>query len=202
MVLHNLTVMSMRHQEEEDVKVTFSGDPYNIELKELGGEGGHQLDGGLEEDRESELTDQETGDQSNLIQSLSQDSVSSGGVVKEYEIALEHLGFGLFHILLLLISGTALLSDAIEILSISFVLPVLNRPEEYGAKDTEEAVLSSIIFVGMLFGSYVWGSLADIIGRRTSVVSSLTVSAVFGMISAFSPWFWLFVVLRFFSGFG
>ena len=180
---------------ENGVEVAFSDASPNIEMTAFG-----PLEDEEKSDQESEPTDQETGDLSSLIQS--QDGVDSDGVVREYETALKYLGFGLFHILLLMINGTALLSDAIEVLSISFVLPVLNRPEEYGVGDSEEAVLSSIIFVGMLFGSYVWGSLADIIGRRTTIVASLTVSAAFGIFSAFSPWFWLFVLFRFFSGFG
>lgn len=150
---------------------------------------------------EGDLTDQEAGDQKSLIPS-EEDGIDSDGVVREYEVALKYLGFGFFHVILLLINGTALLSDAIEVLSISFVLPVLNKKEEYGVGDLGEALLSSVIFIGMLFGSYIWGSMADIVGRRTTLIASLTVSAVFGFISAFSPWFWLFVLLRFFSGFG
>ena len=154
----------------------------------------------LLEQSDGDTTDQESGDHKTLLSS--EEEIDSEGVVREYEVALKYLGFGLFHILLLLVSGTALLSDAIEILSISFVLPVLSHPDEFGAGDLEEAVLSSIIFVGMLFGSYVWGGLADVIGRRTTIVISLSLGAVFGFVSAFSPWFWLFVVLRFLSGFG
>ena len=190
------------HEEEDGAEVAFSGATKNIELTEFS-----RLDEDqttkkeVAEESDVDLTDQEAGDQKSLIQS-SEDGIDSDGVVREYEVALERLGFGLFHILLLMINGTALLSDAIEILSISFVLPVLNRPEEYGVGDSQEAVLSSIIFVGMLFGSYIWGGSADIIGRRTTIVASLTVSAVFGILSAFSPWFWLFVLFRFFSGFG
>ncbi len=188
---------------EDGVEVAFSDTTHNVELTEFGrlDEDQTNQDQGRDQEEEALSTDQEIGDQKSLIQS-SEDGVDSDGVVREYEVALKHLGFGFFHILLLLINGTALLSDAIEVLSISFVLPVLNDPEEFGVGDSEEAVLSSIIFVGMLFGSYIWGSLADIVGRRTTIVCSLTVSAIFGILSAFSPWFWLFVLFRFFSGFG
>ena len=128
--------------------------------------------------------------------------VDKKGVVKEYEVALKHLGFGFFHILLLVINGVALSSDAVEILSISFIFPVLSRKDGWGLGSAEEALLGSTIFLGMLFGSFVWGSLADMIGRRTSIVIALLVSAVFGFFSAFLPWFWMFVLFRFLSGFG
>ena len=128
--------------------------------------------------------------------------IDKDGVVREYEVALKHLGFGLFHVFLILVNGIALSSDAVEVLSISFVLPVLNRPEEFGISDTEESVLSSVIFLGMLFGSYFWGSLADIVGRRTTLMFSLALSGLFGFVSAFAPTFVVFVLLRFCSGFG
>lgn len=162
-----------------------------------------ETEDGVAEDllSEGDLTDHETGDLKSLISS-EDGGIDSDGVVREYEVALKHLGFGLFHIIFLFVNGMALMSDAIEVLSISFVLPVLNRPEEYGVGDAGEAWLSSIIFVGMLFGSYIWGSMADIVGRRTALIASLTISAVFGFASAFSPSFWLFILLRFFSGFG
>ena len=124
------------------------------------------------------------------------------GVVKEYEMALKHLGFGFFHIVLLVINGVALSSDAVEILSISFIFHVLSRKDGWGLGGAEEALLVSTIFLGMLFGSFVWGSLADMIGRRTSIVIALLMSAVFGFFSAFLPWFWMFVLFRFLSGFG
>lgn len=170
-----------------------------VELTEFGA-GGEEVEEGGRQSEGEEFSDQEVGDQKSLIHC--EDGVDGDGVVKEYEVALKHLGFGYFHIMLLFINGVALLSDAVEVLSISFVLPVLNHPDEYGVGDFEGALLGSVIFVGMLFGSYIWGSLADISGRRTTLVVSLCVSGVFGLVSAFSPWFWLFTCLRFFSGFG
>ena len=128
--------------------------------------------------------------------------IDKDGVVREYEVALKYLGFGLFHCFLLLVNGIALSSDAVEVLSISFVLPVLYKPEEFGISDAQSAGLSSIIFLGMLFGSYFWGSLADIAGRRTTLLFSLALSGLFGLASAFAPTFWVFILLRFCSGFG
>lgn len=128
--------------------------------------------------------------------------ISDEGEVLEYEVALKYLGFGLFHIVLLVINGIALSSDAVEVLSISFVFPILKDRSDWQVGDEREALLASIIFVGMLFGSFVWGGLADMVGRRTTIVASLLVSVLFGFTSAFVPWFWMFVLFRFFSGFG
>ncbi len=201
------TLRARKPQDEDSPEVNFptakNSEEESIELTSFG-KLTYEVDGQLldnnGEDSGSEGATEGEEDEKSLINS--EDSIDSDGVVREYETALKHLGFGLFHILLLIINGFALSSDAVEVLSISFVLPVLVHPEEFGADDKAEAVLGSIIFVGMLFGSYIWGGLADVIGRRTTLIGSLAVSAIFGILSAFSPWFWLFVVFRFFSGFG
>ena len=124
------------------------------------------------------------------------------GVVTEYEVALKHLGFGFFHVLLMVINGFAFSADAVEVLSISFIFPVLADRDQWHVTNEQEAILGSTIFVGMLFGNFIWGSLADMVGRRTTIMASLLFSVVFGFSSAFVPWFWLFVLFRFFSGFG
>lgn len=128
--------------------------------------------------------------------------VDEKGVVREYEDVLEIIGFGLFHMLILIVNGIAVSSDAIEVLSISFVLRIIRRGDEFGVTDVQNALLSSILFAGMLFGSYIWGSFADVSGRRFTLLTSLTINGVFGLLSAFAPNFCTFVLFRFISGVG
>jgi hypothetical protein len=47
--------------------------------------------------------------------------------IKSFEDALEAPGFGLFHVLLILVSGWALASDSVEVQCVSFVTPQLNN---------------------------------------------------------------------------
>ena len=54
----------------------------------------------------------------------------------------------------------------------------------------------------MMFGGYVWGSMADISGRRKVIIYSLAVNGLFGLASAFAQSYWLLLLLRFLSGFG
>ena len=172
----------------------------------LGAENGHATDSEVElfgdADRKSLISSTSADKNGGVSANPPVPDIDKDGVVREYEVALKYLGFGLFHCCLLLVNGIALSSDAVEVLSISFVLPVLYKPEEFGISDAESAVLSSIIFLGMLFGSYFWGSLADIAGRRTTLLFSLALSGLFGLASAFAPTFWVFILLRFCSGFG
>ena len=124
------------------------------------------------------------------------------GVYNNYEEVLKVVGFGLGHILLLLGTGVALSSDAVEVLSISFALPIIRKPSELDIENWQNGLLSSVIFIGMLIGGYAWGGIADISGRRLTLITSLTVNGLFGALSAFSPDFYVLLLLRFLSGVG
>ena len=67
---------------------------------------------------------------------------------------------------------------------------------------TEEGVLDAIIFLGMMVGGYIWGSLSDLIGRRSCLISSLSFNGLFAFCSAFSPNYPSFLLFRFLSGVG
>lgn len=155
----------------------------------------------LQEGGEESGTDVEVCPEEDQRKLIIIDEIDDTGIVKEYEVALKYVGFGFFHILLMLINGMALSSDAVEVLSISFILPILKQ-DEWFITDWQNALLSSIIFVGMLFGSYLWGSLADISGRRFTLLISFTINGVMGFLSAFSPNYVVFLFFRFFSGIG
>jgi len=53
-----------------------------------------------------------------------------------------------------------------------------------------------------MFGCYIWGALSDSIGRRIVLITSLGVTAVFGMFSSLAMNINSFIVLRFITGFG
>lgn len=54
----------------------------------------------------------------------------------------------------------------------------------------------------MIFGSYVWGSLADSRGRKSVLVISMLVDFVAAFFSSLAPNFASFLACRFFNGFG
>lgn len=53
----------------------------------------------------------------------------------------------------------------------------------------------------MLFGSHLWGFLADTTGRRSVVMLTLFVDTVIAILAALVPVYWMFLVLRFLAGF-
>ncbi|XP_065912696.1 synaptic vesicle glycoprotein 2C-like [Dysidea avara] len=120
--------------------------------------------------------------------------------VYKYHDAINYIGFGLFHIIQMICMGVALSSDAVEVLVISLVLPQLTH--DLNATDLQNAWLASIIFLGMFVGDFVWGVLADIAGRRATMILSLSMNGLAGFLSGVAPNYPIFVILRFIGGIG
>ncbi|CAJ1052325.1 solute carrier family 22 member 7-like [Xyrichtys novacula] len=61
---------------------------------------------------------------------------------------------------------------------------------------------ATIFFMGVMVGAAVFGYLSDRFGRKSMLLVSYIVAAVFGIASAFSFNYTMFAVMRFFTGFG
>lgn len=120
--------------------------------------------------------------------------------LKKLSSILDSIGYGFFHVILLIVSGWALASDSVEILCISFISPAAQDDLELTRKT--EGWLDSSIFVGMMIGGYFWGGWADAVGRRTCLLNSLLLNGGSGLISAFMPSYGWFLLFRIFSGIG
>ncbi|ONM23537.1 Organic cation/carnitine transporter 7 [Zea mays] len=78
--------------------------------------------------------------------------------------ALVSMGFGKFHAFVLAYSGMAKISEAMEMMLLSFVGQSVQA--EWGLSAHEESLITSVVFVGMLVGAYAWGIVSDNYGRR------------------------------------
>ncbi|HUQ58838.1 MFS transporter [Lentzea sp.] len=97
-------------------------------------------------------------------------------------------------------SFVAYMFDALEILLLSFALPVIRADLELTT--TQGGLLATATLLGIGVSSVTVGWLADNYGRKRALMVSL---AVFGMFTAailVVPSFTLFVVLRFLAGMG
>ena len=63
------------------------------------------------------------------------------------ESYLKFSGLGLFHVVLVLVSGLATAADAVEIFGVSFVVPVAE--DDLGLSTSDKGWLQASIFVGM-----------------------------------------------------
>ena len=64
--------------------------------------------------------------------------------------------------------GVALVIDVMKAASLGFVLPGMRA--EYGLRFSAVAVLPFVALLGTTVGSFVWGALADIYGRRAAIL--------------------------------
>ncbi|KAH9805454.1 Organic cation/carnitine transporter 7 [Citrus sinensis] len=114
--------------------------------------------------------------------------------------ALNHVGFGKFQILVLIYAGLGLVAEAMEIMILSFIGPAIKS--EWNLSPAQETLLTSVVFAGLLVGSYSWGFISDNYGRRKGLLGIAMLASVAGLLSAFSLNYLSLVTLRGLVGIG
>ncbi|XP_027065556.2 organic cation/carnitine transporter 7 [Coffea arabica] len=114
--------------------------------------------------------------------------------------ALSTIGFGNFQTVLLLYGALGWVAEAMELMILSFIGPVLQS--EWRLSSSKESLISTVVFAGMLIGAYLWGHISDNWGRKKGFLGAAILSAGAGLLSAFSPNYITFVTCRFFAGIG
>jgi len=127
------------------------------------------------------------------------------------ELVLEKLGTTPLQWKCCVILGFANAADAVEILAIGYIITVYVDPES--GKHIDElawasSLLTSAVFVGMLIGGLLSGSLGDRYGRKHLLAASLFANGAAGVVSALTlflpaeiqiPWL---ICFRFLGGLG
>ncbi|CAA0821205.1 Organic cation/carnitine transporter 7 [Striga hermonthica] len=124
------------------------------------------------------------------------------GEDKTYTVdeALIALGFGNFQVSVLLYAGMGGVSEAMEMMLLSFVGPAVQSA--WGLSPHQEGLITSVVFAGMLVGAYSWGIVSDTYGRRKGFFVTASITAMAGVLSAFSPNLALLITLRGLVGLG
>ncbi|KQQ97198.1 MFS transporter [Massilia sp. Leaf139] len=116
------------------------------------------------------------------------------------EQGIQTAGVGKFQYRLFMIFGLVWMADAMQVLSIGFSAPSIAKT--FGIPVPQALQTGTLFFVGMLVGAFVFGRLADRIGRRPVLMGAVVIDAVFGVASAFAPDFTWLLALRFLTGIG
>mmetsp|Transcript_10641 Transcript_10641/g.20851 ORF Transcript_10641/g.20851 Transcript_10641/m.20851 type:complete len:462 (-) Transcript_10641:26-1411(-) len=116
------------------------------------------------------------------------------------EEAIDTAGFGWFQIKLVLITGFCISADAMELMMLSFLGPAAKC--EWGLSTSQVSLLTTVVFLGMLFGTYFWGAIADRYGRLKSLFYALILVFVFAILSAASINYYMLLFCRLLVGFG
>ncbi len=105
---------------------------------------------------------------------------------------------------IVLVAGLANASDSIEILMVSDVLTAFGPPDSCSIclNDAEKSLLAAAMFLGMLFGGVICGSLGDRFGRRRLLMLTTLLNAVCGFLFSLVSTPWSLSLFRFGTGFG
>ncbi|XP_023045818.2 putative transporter SVOPL [Piliocolobus tephrosceles] len=116
------------------------------------------------------------------------------------EDAVETIGFGRFHIALFLIMGSTGVVEAMEIMLIAVVSPVIRC--EWQLENWQVALVTTMVFFGYMVFSILFGLLADRYGRWKILLISFLWGAYFSLLTSFAPSYIWFVFLRTMVGCG
>lgn len=114
--------------------------------------------------------------------------------------AISHIGFGWFHVKLVVVLGLVWMVEGMEIFVMSVLAPYLRC--YWGLSYLEETLLPILTSVGMMISSPFWGWICDIYGRKKGLYISSFWFIYFAFLSTFAPnYIWL-LFLRFLVGVG
>uniref|UniRef100_A0AAZ3P0T2 Major facilitator superfamily (MFS) profile domain-containing protein n=1 Tax=Oncorhynchus tshawytscha TaxID=74940 RepID=A0AAZ3P0T2_ONCTS len=116
------------------------------------------------------------------------------------EDAVEAIGFGKFQWKLSILTGLSWMADAMEMMILSVISPQLHC--EWMLPSWKVAMLTSVVFIGMMFSSTLWGNISDKYGRKVGLTMCMMWVLYYGFLSAFSPAYGWVMVLRGLVGFG
>uniref|UniRef100_A0A8C6SF21 Synaptic vesicle glycoprotein 2A n=1 Tax=Neogobius melanostomus TaxID=47308 RepID=A0A8C6SF21_9GOBI len=118
-------------------------------------------------------------------------------LAQQYETILQECGHGKFQWSLYFVLGLALMADGVEIFVVGFVLPSAEKD-----MCLSEPSKRLIVYFGMMVGAFLWGALADRIGRRQALLISLSINSIFSFFSSFVQGYSTFLFCRLLSGVG
>ena len=114
------------------------------------------------------------------------------------DAALAAAGTGAFQRRLLGVFGLVWAADAMQVLAVGFTAAPIAA--SFGLTLPQALQTGTLFFLGMLVGAAAFGRLADRLGRRRVLLVTVSLDAVFGLLSAFSPNFAILLTLRFLTG--
>mmetsp|Transcript_50501 Transcript_50501/g.80425 ORF Transcript_50501/g.80425 Transcript_50501/m.80425 type:complete len:551 (-) Transcript_50501:286-1938(-) len=121
--------------------------------------------------------------------------------IEEYSVdeAISSIGTGWFQFKLILITGLFWATDAMEMMIITILQPVLI--DIWQLDEISKGTIAISVYMGMLFGTFTLGTISDRIGRKLIVIIACIAYSLFSLISAFSINYTMLLITRFVVGF-
>ncbi len=108
--------------------------------------------------------------------------------------------FNKFHLLVFLWCFYAIAFDGFDIALYGIGLPMMM--EEYQLTVVEAGAIGSYTLIGMMIGSFLLGSLSDIIGRKKILAICMVLFSVFSLLAGLAPNSIVFTIMRFIAALG
>ncbi|MGC2940822.1 MFS transporter [Brevibacterium sp. FAM 24638] len=99
-----------------------------------------------------------------------------------------------------IIGGLGFMFDAWDVALNGFLIPLLS--DYWDLSVGQAAWIATANLIGMALGAFIWGGIADVIGRKKAFTLTLLVFSIFTVAGAFSPAYGWFILFRFLAGFG
>ncbi|XP_015596532.1 synaptic vesicle 2-related protein [Cephus cinctus] len=113
--------------------------------------------------------------------------------------AVNALGFGKFQVKLSLFTGLCWMADSMEMTILSILSPTLHC--DWGITRYQQALTTTVVFLGMMLSSTFWGNLSDRYGRKQALTLCAVLLFYYGFLSSFAPNFLWILLLRGLVGF-
>ncbi|XP_048523169.1 synaptic vesicle 2-related protein [Dendroctonus ponderosae] len=113
--------------------------------------------------------------------------------------AVNALGFGWFQVKLSLWTGLCWMADSMEMTILSILSPALHCT--WHITRYQQALTTTIVFLGMMLSSTFWGNLSDRYGRKHALSLCAVLLFYYGLLSSIAPSFMWMLLLRGLVGF-
>lgn len=113
--------------------------------------------------------------------------------------AVNALGFGWFQVKLSLCVGLCWMADSMEMTILSVIGPSLHC--DWQITRYQQALMTTIVFMGMMLSSTFWAQLSDRYGRKPALTLGGILLFLYGLLSAVAPSFGWLLFLRGLVGF-
>ncbi|XP_058067335.1 synaptic vesicle 2-related protein [Anopheles bellator] len=113
--------------------------------------------------------------------------------------AVNALGFGWFQVKLSLCVGLCWMADSMEMTILSVLGPALHC--DWGITRYQQALVTTVVFLGMMLSSTFWGHLSDRYGRKPALTLCGVLLFLYGLLSSVAPSFGWLLLLRGLVGF-
>ncbi|XP_045767301.1 putative transporter svop-1 [Maniola jurtina] len=116
-----------------------------------------------------------------------------------FEEALDRTGFGLYSYLVVSLAGMIVIALVCTAFGTNIIVPT--SACELGTTTTQRGMLAGAPVIGLILGGPLWGYLADVWGRRYTLIISLLAAAAVNALASLSVNWLMLMILQFFATF-